>query len=89
VALYDLVVVFYFFSEPLIGPIRDSVKPGGLLIYATFNQRHTSIRPEFNPVYLVKPDALARYFPDYDVLIHETDAGDALNISRLVARKTR
>ncbi len=88
VGRYDLVIVFYFFSEPLIMPIMDSMKPRGLLIYATFNERHISVRPEFNPVYLVKPDALAGYFPDFEILIHETDAGEAKNISRLVARKT-
>ncbi len=86
-ARYDLVIVFYFFSESLIGPIKDSLKPRGMLIYATFNERHTSLRPEFNPVYLLKPTALADYFMNFEVLIHETDAGEAQNISRLVARK--
>ncbi len=37
VGLYDLVVVFYFFSELLIQPIKASLKPGGALVYATYN----------------------------------------------------
>ena len=86
-ARYDLIVVFYFFSMHLLRPIKDSLKQNGLLVYATFNERHTSLRPEFNPAYLVKPDALAGYFSDFDVLTHETDAGEARNVSRLVARK--
>jgi len=31
---------------------------------------------------------LAAYFADFDILVHETDAGEAQDISRLVARKS-
>ncbi len=86
-ACYDLVTVFYFFSAPLIEQIKACIRQQGLIVYATFNQRHMSVRPEFNPAYLIEPDDLARYFADFELLIHETDAGEAHNISRLVARK--
>ena len=49
---YDLVVVFYFFSERLIPSIKQTLRQDGLLFYATYNERHTSVQPGFNPDYL-------------------------------------
>jgi tellurite methyltransferase len=86
---YDLVVVFYFFSESLMGTIRECLKLGGLVIYATYNWRHALIHPHFNPAYLVPPDGLAQYFSGFTSLIHETTAGERRNISRLIAEKVR
>jgi len=88
VGLYDLVVVFYFFSKLLILPIKASLKPGGALVYATYNERHLSTRPEFNPAYLIEPDALSCYFSDFDKILHESDAGANRNVSRLIARRS-
>lgn len=85
--IYDLAVVFYFFSKPLIGGIREALRHEGLLFYATYNFRHTSVKPTFNPAYLIPPDGLAAYFPDFDILAHETSAGDRGNVSRLICRK--
>jgi tellurite methyltransferase len=86
-AAYDLVVVFYFFSEPLLSSIIDALTLDGLLFYATYNKRHTSVQPGFNPDYLVEPQALGRYFSNFEILINEPDAGSERNISRLVARR--
>lgn len=86
-AMYDLVIVFYFFAPALMPSIRDCLKQRGLLIYATYNERHRSVKPGFCRDYLVPPDGLAPYFADFDVLAHEESAGEAGNISRLVARK--
>lgn len=84
---YDAIVVFSFFSRHLIAPIKTALRPGGLAVYGTFNARHTGVNPGFNPEYLIEPNALARYFSDYVILVHEPDAGEARNVSRVVARK--
>jgi len=86
-ACYELVAVFYFFSEPLLSSIKDALKRDGLLFYATYNKRHTSVQPGFNPDYLVAPEALGRYFSDFEILINEPEAGEERNISRLVGRR--
>ena len=87
ISVYDLVLVFYFFSEPLILPIERALKPGGLLCYATYNVRHTSVKPGFNPAYLIEPDDLRRHFADFEHILHESDAGEKGNVSRLIARR--
>lgn len=84
---YDLVMVFYFFSEPLMSSIGECLKPGGLIFYATFNYRHTSVKPGFNPAYLVSPRGLGVYFPDFEILLDVPEEGADRNISRLIARK--
>ena len=84
---YDLVAVFYFFSERLLPSIKHTLRQDGLLFYATYNERHTSVQPGFNPDYLVEPQALTRYFIDFEILVNEPVAGPEGNISRLIARK--
>lgn len=84
---YDLVTVFHFFSPLLMPAIQDSLKQDGILIYSTYNFRHRSVKPGFDPRYLVSPDGLAGYFPDLHVMVHQTEAGEAGNLSRLIATK--
>lgn len=84
---YDLVVVFYFFSEKLVAGLKQALKCRGLLFYATYNVRHTGVMPTFNPAYLIQPDGLPPHFADFETLVHETSAGDNGNVSRLICRK--
>ncbi|MGO9121899.1 MAG: class I SAM-dependent methyltransferase [Desulfomonilaceae bacterium] len=84
---YDLVAVFYFFSERLLPSIKQALRQNGLLFYATYNERHTSVQPGFNPDYLVEPQALTRYFIDFEILVNEPEVGANGNISRLIGRK--
>lgn len=85
--VYHLVLVFAYFSPELMPAIQDSLRPGGLLFYATYNHRHTSVHPGFNPKYLVPPGGLAGYLPGLNMVLDEPDAGDEANISRLIGRK--
>ena len=85
--LYDLVMVFYFFDPGLMAAIERALKRGGLLFYATFNHRHTSLNPGFNPDYLVPPGGLAKFFLAMDTLLDEPEGGGDGNISRLIARR--
>ncbi len=87
IGLYDLVLVFLFFSPSLMQHIEKALRPGGLLFYSTYNFRHTSVRPGFDEKYLVPSGGLSRYFPGLAVVLDEPDAGDAENLSRLIGRK--
>ncbi len=85
--LYDLVTVFYFFAATLLPSIAAALKKGGLLFYATYNHRHTSVKPGFNPDYLVPEGGLRPYFPGLHVILDHPETGADKNISQLIARK--
>ncbi|MDQ7785671.1 MAG: class I SAM-dependent methyltransferase [Desulfomonilaceae bacterium] len=84
---YDLVAIFYFFSPPIMSSIRNCMKRGGLLVCSTYNYRHTSIKPGFTRKYLVPRGGLAPYVHGLDIVLNENEAGEAGNLSRLIARK--
>ncbi len=83
---YDLVIIFYFFSRSLIGRIISSLKPGGLLIYATFNYRHLILHPGFNPDYLVPEKGLAQFFPNLETIMSAENSGEQGNVSQFIGR---
>ncbi len=80
---YDLVCVFRFYDPRLMPGIRAAVKPGGRVIYETFNIRHLDAHPDFNPAYLLHPGELFGYFGDWRVL-HSEESGAT---SHLIAIK--
>lgn len=84
---YDLIVVFYFFSGPLIPIIAKAIKPGGLVVYCTFNYLHKSSKPDFNERYLVPRGGLAPLFPNMEIIVDEPETGSDSNLSRLIARR--
>jgi SAM-dependent methyltransferase len=84
---YDLALVFYFYAKSLLNPIQDCLKQGALLFYATYNFRHTSVKPEFNPVYLVPRGGLSPFFPKLEIILDEPEAGPNRNVSRFIGRK--
>jgi tellurite methyltransferase len=87
VKYYDLVMVFYFFDPRLMDAIRACLKPRGLIIYSTYNHRHTTVKPGFNPAYLVPRSGLVPYFPDFEILLSEPYAGESGNIAHMIGRK--
>jgi tellurite methyltransferase len=82
-ATFDLVCVFRFLNRSLFPAIARSLKPGGLLIYETFNRRWLDERPDVSPDYLLRPGELLEAFGDLDVIAH----GERGVRSHLVARK--
>lgn len=85
---YDIAVVFYFYSRDLIVGLSSALKPGGTIFYATFNERHTSVRPEFNPAYLASSQQFRRLFEDcFRIIYYQSLAGQAGNVVQLIARR--
>lgn len=80
---YFLVCVFRYLKRDLFPQIRACIRPGGRILYETFNQRYLDLMPQFNPVFLLEPGELASYFADWKIL-HQSDSR---HISRLVAIK--
>ncbi len=71
---YDLVCVFRFLSRPLLANLMTTIKPGGRLIYETFNLSVREARPDFSPEFCLSPGELTAAFPKWRVL-RDADAG--------------
>jgi tellurite methyltransferase len=80
---YDCVCVFRYLRRPLFPQIAASVRPGGRVIYETFNVNYLEEVPGFNREFLLDPGELSRYFSGWDIL-YEDEAGF---VSQLAAQK--
>jgi tellurite methyltransferase len=65
---FDAILVFNYLHRPLIPAIRNSLKPGGLLLYETFTAGQAAIGRPSNPDYLLQPGELRDWFADWEVL---------------------
>ena len=55
---YDVLCVFRFLSRPLLPAIAAAIKPGGLVIYQTYNVRRLERMPDATRDYLLELDEL-------------------------------
>lgn len=65
--VYDLICVIRFLDRRLFPALRNALKPGGLLFYATRHRGIISSIPDANPAYLLEPDELRAVFADWRI----------------------
>lgn len=82
---YDLICVFRYLKRDLFPLLRSAIKPGGRLIYETFNLQYLDKVPEFNVDFLIQGDELKSLFEDWQILRHS----HITHVTQLVARKPR
>lgn len=80
---YHLVCVFRYLKRDLFPQIRAAIRPGGRVVYETFNVNYLEVVPQFNPAFLLKLGELTGCFADWKVL-HKSEIGYT---SRIVAIK--
>jgi len=80
---YELVSVFRYLKRDLFPALRHTVRPGGRILYETFNRRYLQLVPKFNPAYLLEVGELVGYFADWNVLSYTEDS----HLSHIVAVK--
>ena len=88
---FDAIVVCRYLHRPLFAALRESLKPGGILIYDTFMQGHEAFGRPSNPDFLLRENELKEVFGSgLAVLAFEqglvTEPKPAM-IQRIVARK--
>lgn len=85
---FDLVLVFNFLQRSMFNSLRESVRPGGVLIYKTRMQpRNDDEGPEIDG-YLLGPDELPRIFSGFQVLDYRVETGSRGPLAALVAQKS-
>ena len=65
---FTVLTCFRYLNRRLFHAMQNIIKPGGLLIYKTFNTHYLREKPRFNPAYLLQPGELANVFPKFEVV---------------------
>jgi tellurite methyltransferase len=81
---YDLICVFRYLKRDLFPMLAAAIKPGGRIIYETFNLRYLDVVPQFNRDFLLEDGELQGYFSGWQI-VHTEEADH--HISQLVAVK--
>jgi tellurite methyltransferase len=90
-ATFDVIVNFYFLDRRLWPMYRRALKPGGVLIIETLTHEMLTVRPDIDPIYLLKPGELCAAFEDWRVVAQRetwlNDEGWQRAVAGLVGRR--
>lgn len=87
VAAFDVIISFYYRDLSLYKPLRDSLRPGGLIFYETFTQEQLrfGVGPRY-PAHLLEPGELLSTFGDWDLIFYR-ETWVERGVAALIARK--
>jgi len=85
---FDVILVCNYLHRPLFEHMRDSLKPGGKLIYTTFMQGNEQYGRPRNPDFLLKSGELQDIFNDGFIIeaAEESDNGRSVRQSLLATK---
>jgi len=90
-ATFDVVTCHNFLHRPLLASLPPALRPGGLLIYATFLEGQEIYGRPANPAHLLHHGELARTCADLEILDQQqgltTYRGEAAYRAAIVARR--
>jgi tellurite methyltransferase len=84
---YDLIIGFRFLNRRLWPRLQTALRPGGWLVYQTFNLRKLTPDSDFPLEYLLDIGELPRTFAGWDTLESGDDGGPSHDQSWIVCRK--
>ena len=86
---YDVIICFYYLHRPLISEIKQGLRPGGIVVYETYNSDQAEWGRPKNPEHLLRPGELLNMFCDYRILRYREGVIEPRKaIASIVARKT-
>ena len=87
-AYYDLIVIKYYLNRDLMPRLATGLRAGGLLFVENRNLQYLSVRPDFDPAFLLQLGELRRFAADAGLdLLHVADGARQAHESRLIARR--
>ncbi len=94
-ARYDLIIGFSYWEPSLLPALREAVRPGGFIIYETFNVWWRYTRSDVNEAYLVPPGGMRAWLQDWHIWAYREIGSDHPStvgrkaVSSIVAQKPR
>ena len=87
-AAYDVIICFYYLHRPLVAEIRQSLRPGGVVMFETYNTDQAEWGRPKNPDHLLKHNELLNMFCDYRILRYREGVIEPRKaIASIIARK--
>jgi tellurite methyltransferase len=65
---YGTVIVFRYLHRPLIPSIKETIRPGGILMYETYTVEQCRYGRPRNPAFLLEPGELRGWFDNWEML---------------------
>jgi len=85
---YDLIVVRYYLNRSFMPQLSRGLRAGGLLFVETRNVRYLSVRPGFDPAFLLQLGELRCFAMDAGLdVVQVTDGMPEAHTSQLIARR--
>jgi tellurite methyltransferase len=84
---FDVVLVMRFLDRALIPSLKETLKPDGLLIYATYNKNVLHRRPTLNTCFVLELGELVDLFADFKLIATNDKRGLAQETTYLIARR--
>ncbi len=86
---YGVVLNFRYLQRNLWRPIKEAVRPGGIVVFETFTIEQAALGHPRNPAFLLRPGELRSEFDTWDILhSYEGLSRDATaHIAQLVAQR--
>jgi tellurite methyltransferase len=86
---YDLIIVRHYLNRDLMPQLSRGLRAGGLLFVETRNVRYLSVRPGFDPAFLLQPGELRHFAMDAGLdVIQLADGMPEAHASQLIARRS-
>ncbi len=83
---FDIIVCMHYLNRDLFSYIENALRPGGLLIYKTFNHNYLQIAPTFNKKYVLQKNELSESFSKLEIIASSDGATKEEPYSFLIAR---
>ena len=85
---YDVIICTYYLQRDLFDQIKDSLKPGGMVLIETFNTDYLKYS-RFPKKYLLKHNELLKIFKDFKVIRYQMYDDGKEAFSSIIAQKSK
>ena len=85
---YDVIICTYYLQRDLFDQIKDSLKPGGMVLIETFNTDYLKYS-RFPKKYLLKHNELLEIFKDFKVIRYQMYDDGKEAFSSIIAQKPK
>ncbi|MCA9483806.1 MAG: class I SAM-dependent methyltransferase [Nitrospina sp.] len=83
---YDVVLCTYYMQRDLVPQMKKAVKPGGVVVFETYNADYLKYR-QFNPKWVLKDNELLEMFRDFKILRYQAYDDGTEAYSSIIAQR--